>query len=221
MKKDKLTTSAPLTPLNGPALIGSLVGSSLRGVTTTENVPVVPLRRKRILFVGWGRTGKDEGAQYCEAHLGLRYGGSTSWAAKEDIAKAMGVHPMTAWEQRHNNRQFWKDHCDWLRRDDPCLLIRRALATGDVIAGIRDRVELFAVMNERLFDVVYWVNRPDAPEDFTVTFTQEDVVSLGGRVLENNGTLREYHRLVLKEILETLGEPLRLSSYALELANEL
>jgi len=176
--------------------------------------------RKRILFVGWGRTGKDEGAQYCEAHLGLRYGGSTSWAAKEDVAAALGVHPMTAWEQRHNNRQFWKDYCDWLRRDDPCLLIRRALATGDVVAGIRDRIEFLSAMKERLFDAVYWVNRPGTPEDFTVTFTQDDVLAAGGIILENSGTLREYHRLVLKEVRK-LGEPLGLSSYALDLVGEI
>lgn len=192
-------------------------GCDSHGVLTTDNctTPENTRRRARVLFVGWGRAGKDEAAQFAEKHLGLRYGGSTSWAAKEDVAKALGVHPQIAYDQRHQNRQFWKEYCDWLRRDDPALLVKRCLNDGDITAGCRDKVELYAAAP--LFDLIVWVNRPGTPEDFTVTFTVEDVLALGGIVINNNGTLEDYHTRIIHFFRDDMHEPVRLSNYAQEL----
>ena len=223
------TSDLPKTP-SGPAANGSPAGSSSQGKTNEvefqgeihfrSDVPPLKRTSKRVLFVGWGRSGKDEAAQFAERHLGLRYGGSTSWAAKELVALLLGVHPMSAWEQRHANRQTWKDYLDVLRENDPTLLIRRALDTGDITSGIRDKVELEAAVNEGLFDRIVWVERTGTPKDPTVTFSGEDVVRLGGTVIENFGTLRDYHRKLVAFFRE-MDERLRMSCYAIELDGEL
>lgn len=192
-------------------------GSDSQNVITTESqtIPENTPYRVKVLFVGWGRAGKDEAAQFAERHLGLRYGGSTSWAAKEDVAKALGVHPQIAYDQRHQNRQFWKDHCDWLRRDDPALLVKRCLNDGEITAGCRDKVELYAVAP--LFDLIVWVDRPGTPEDFTVTFTVDDVIDLGGIVLNNDGTKEDWHTRIIHFFRDDLHQPVKLSAYAQEL----
>ena len=207
-------------PPTGPNPNGSESGSDcLLDLTTEESQPPrtsIQSNTPQVLFVGWGRAGKDEAAQFAEAHLGLRYGGSFSWHAKEHIAKLLGVHPMTAWEQRHKNRQFWKDECDKLRQEDQCYLARKVLKDGDIGAGLRDRVEFDAVVRERLFDRIVWVDRPGTPEDFTVTFTVADVIAAGGHVIKNDGTLMEYHRKLVHFFLR-IGANVRLSPYALSL----
>jgi len=173
-------------------------------------------RNKRVLFVGWGRAGKDEAAKFAESHLGLRYTGSTSWAAKESVASALGVHPQTAYDERHNNRQFWKDHCDWMRRGDPAFLVKLCLATGDICTGCRDKVEVLAAAP--LFDHVVWVDRPGVPEDFTVTFTREDILALpNGCAIHNDGTLEDYHAKLIWLFRDIFKIPVRLSGYAREL----
>lgn len=207
-----------MTP--GQNLNGSVNGSSsLLDLTTDASQPPQPNTKSntpRVLFVGWGRAGKDEAAQFAEAHLGLRYGGSFSWHAKEHIAKLLGIHPMTAWETRHKNRQFWKDECDKLRLEDQCFLARKVLADGDICAGLRDRVEFDSVVRERLFDRIVWIERPGTPEDFTVTFTVAEVIAAGGHVIKNEGTLEEYHRKLVNFFLR-IGANVRLSEYALSL----
>ena len=195
---------------------GSRSGSDSPSVITTENQITPASTPCRVLFVGWGRSGKDEAAQFAELHLGLRYAGSTSWAAKEEVAKALGVHPQIAYDNRHRNRQFWKDHCDWLRRDDPALLVKWALKTGEICTGCRDKVEIYAAAP--LFDHLVWVHRPGTPEDFTVTFTVHDVCRvLGGWYLANDGTLEEYHTRLIHLFRDDFKIPARLSGYAIEL----
>jgi hypothetical protein len=194
---------------------GSRSGSDSQSVITTASQTIPASTLAKVLFLGWGRSGKDEAAQFAELHLGLRYAGSTSWAAKEEVAKALGVHPQIAYDNRHKNRQFWKDHCDWLRRDDPSLLVKWALKTGEICTGCRDKVEVYAAAP--LFDHLVWVDREGTPEDFTVTFTVQDVLSLGGMVLTNDGSLEEYHTKLIHLFRDEFKMPVRLSGYAIEL----
>lgn len=199
-----------LATLARRVLVPDLGGDDLSAAKTTSLL--------KILFVGYGRSGKDEAAQFCESHLSMSYGGSTSWAAKEDVARELGVHPMTAWETRHKNREFWKSYCDYLRRDNPSLLIERSLSQGNVIAGIRDKVEFIDAVQKKLFDCIVWVERPGTPVDPTVTFTKEDVLAAGGVVLLNNGDLKEYHRKIVALLYRPEAEAnSHYSGYALSL----
>jgi hypothetical protein len=141
----------------------------------------------KIAIVGYGRHGKDTVGKIFSKITSLRYGGSTSWAALPYVADHLGIHPQLAWETRHDNRQFWKDYCDWLRRDDPCFLIRKVLFRGDMVVGIRDKVELEAMREQKLVDLIIWVdaNPRITTVDHTVTFGPGDC----DQMINNNGSV--------------------------------
>lgn len=151
----------------------------------------------RILVVGWGRSGKDEAARFMNDDLGVKYAGSTSWAALPLMAERLGTHPQLAWEHRHANRQFWKDSCDDFRKENPTLLMQRAFhATPDgrVVTGVRDRIELVVAKEKGLFRHIIWIDRPGVPVDPTVTFTAGDATDY----IKNDGDLRQFHRNVTR-----------------------
>ena len=145
----------------------------------------------KILFVGWGRAGKDEAAAYLAKITGLRYAGSFSWAALPYMAARLGIHPQLVWETRRQNRELWKSYCDELRRVDQTLLARMALQSGDICAGLRDQIELDAVYAANLFDQIVWVERTGIPKDPTVTFKSDDIAI--SHHIQNVGTLEEFH----------------------------
>lgn len=126
---------------------------------------------------------------YLAKITGLRYGGSFSWHAKAYMAGVLGVHEMQAWEERHQNREVWKRQLDHLRELDQCYLARLAVASGDIVAGLRDKVELEACRKEGLFDHIVWIERPGVPADPTVTYAPQDC----DEVILNLGTLEDYH----------------------------
>src|SRR6185369_2898341 len=120
----------------------------LRREIARKDITISGVAGPRICFVGWGRHGKDTAAFALHGKGPFHYYGSTSWAALPEVAEKLGIPEQIAWEQRHNNRQFWKDYCGWLRRDDPCYLIRKVLARGNICGGIRDLVEIQGAIKE-------------------------------------------------------------------------
>lgn len=148
----------------------------------------------KICIGGWGRSGKDEAARTLHGIGPFRFCGSTSWQALPFMAAKLGVPAQIAWDERHNNRQFWKDYCDWLRRDDPAFLIKLALEAGNIVSGIRDKVEIEAAIRENMFDAVLWISRPGIPEDPTFTWGPNDYPDC--HVLFNNGTLEQFQTAV-------------------------
>ena len=154
----------------------------------------------KILFVGYGRAGKDEAAAYVSKITGLRYAGSTSWAVLPYMAARLGLHPQVAWETRHAMRKQWYDYCNELRAPDATILARMVLQQGDITAGVRDVVEIKAIKAAGLFDKIVWIHRPGTPKDPTVTFHPDDC----DLVIENDSTLEEYHR-TLRRLCRSWG----------------
>lgn len=154
----------------------------------------------KLAIVGYGRHGKDEAGIYLGAHSRLRYAGSTSWAALPLMAQYLRVHPQVAWEQRHSNRQIWKDHCDELRRFNPTRLIDLALATGDIVTGIRGKPEILAA-KEHSVDHILWIDRPGFPVDPTVDFGPE----VADEIIVNDGTLEDFHKKLDQFAVAKLG----------------
>lgn len=131
---------------------------------------------KKLAIVGYGRHGKDFVGEIISKFTYLKYGGSCSWHALPYIAEELGIHPQIAWEQRHDHRNFWYEYCNYLRRDDPSFLIKKVLAAGDLVVGVRDKVELHDMQKHQLVLSTIWVDA--APRityvDPTVTFTKAD-----------------------------------------------
>lgn len=126
------------------------------------------------IWVGFGRSGKDFGAEHFARITQTVYGGSTSSAMAPFVAAALGVSTEEAFANRHQHRDFWRRFGDRLRKDDPAILGKLCLAVGDSIVGVRARVELDAIRSIPGMGPVIWVDRPGCPHDATVDFTAMD-----------------------------------------------
>jgi hypothetical protein len=106
--------------------------------------------------------------------------------AEEAYAKRHGGFGLTCEELRDK----WFRYLNEFRADDKTKLVRLVLEKSDFVCGIRSGVELQAAKDERLLDLVVWVDRPGVPVDPTVEFgkTEADVIIL------NDGTLVDYHK---------------------------
>lgn len=160
----------------------------------------------KIAIVGHGRHGKDLAAEILSQITYLRYGGSASWAALPFIANWLNIHPQMAWENRHKHRNYWYEACNFLRKDDPCFLIKRVLRDGDMVVGIRDKVEIQALKESKLVKEIIWVDASKrVPEkDPTVNFTAEDCTM----VLDNNSGIDSLY-LKVYCLAQHIGLPLR------------
>lgn len=173
--------------------------------------------KAKLLLVGWGRAGKDCAAEFMNDHLGLPYAGSTSWAALPLMATFLNVHPQTAWEHRHENRQLWKDTCDGFRaKEGPLFLVRRALESGQVVTGVRGKSEIVAARESGWFRHIVWIERPGLPLDETVGFGPGDCTDY----IRNDGSLRRFHRNLTTWAC-SVGLDNDLSPYAEELLGDL
>jgi hypothetical protein len=89
------------------------------------------------------------------------------------IAAERNVTPEHAWVRRHRERKFWYDWANEYRKDDPAKLAKKCLEHGDMVIGLRDKLELQACKDANLFDLIVWIHR-DVPKDPTVTFEAAD-----------------------------------------------
>lgn len=154
-----------------------------------------------VAFLGMGRAGKDTSAEYFCLTTGLTYAGSSSSMVLPIIADSIGVPPAQAWEERHQNRKFWIEWCHAFRHDDPALLVKMALGAGDVVVGVRGKIELHAVQQARLIDYSVWVDNPRAAVDPTVEFGEADC----DFSIPNHGAVTDLYRRidVLVKMLRT------------------
>ena len=143
-----------------------------------------------VLIVGHGRSGKDEAGMFLH-ELGIPYGGSCSWAALPLMAKALNLPEQIAWERRHQMRELWFYHCDRFRDEakDPLVLVRRALALGNVVTGCRNAKEIVLARDSGVFNHVLWIERPGIPVDPTVKFDS----SVATEIIRNVGSLADFH----------------------------
>jgi hypothetical protein len=171
---------------------------------TIAAVPGNRDRLPRLAFVGYGEAGKDEAANYISANTPLRHGGSTSvhllpyMVARrlgctverararldyEEIARAL-------YDRRHAARQEWYDEGNRIRAADPGVLVRAALAAGELLVGCRDVCEIVYARDHGLVDLTLWVANRRVPPDPTVMFGPE----VADLVIENHVDLASYHR---------------------------
>lgn len=143
---------------------------------------------KKILLVGYGRAGKDEGLNYLAALTRLRNAGCTSVYLAKYVARELGISESEAYQTRHQRRDEWYRIGNELRANDPGILLREALANGPLTGGVRDLEEIVEARRCNLVDLIVWVENVLVPTDNTVKFGPEhcDVI------VQNNGTLDEY-----------------------------
>lgn len=132
-----------------------------------------------LAFCGYGRAGKDIGAEWFRDHTDLVFLGGCSWTARQYMAQRLSadegrvITVEEVYERRHEDRWKWYTYMNEYRKDDPARLIRDCLSHSDIVCGVRDRMELITAKREGLLDLLIWVDR-DVPEDKTVTYTIDD-----------------------------------------------
>jgi hypothetical protein len=162
-----------------------------------------------IAFCGYGRAGKDTGAEWFRDHTDLVFAGGCSWTARIYMAKRLSedegrlITPDEAYTRRHEDRMKWYTYLNEYRKDDPARLIRDCLEHSDIICGVRDYAELIAAKAQGLLDLIIWVDR-DVPVDPTVTYSIDDC----DVIIRNHGDVQVYYQR-----LERLARLLDLEVY--------
>lgn len=146
-----------------------------------------------VAFCGWGRAGKDTAGRYLGRVSPLRYTGSTSWYAKDHMARVLGVCEQEAWEDRHLHRQRWFDELNLLRDGDPLYFVKRILVAGEIVTGLRDGREIHAARGAGLISHFVWIDKPGVPNCGTVSYGPDDC----DLVIVNGGTIDDFHGKLL------------------------
>lgn len=145
-------------------------------------------------FCGHSRAGKDTAALYVSEISQLTYPGSSSSYILPLLAHAVGVSPEQAMQERHNHSDFWLHFCNEFRRNDPTRLVRRSLAHGDMVTGIRSDVELLECKKLGVLDVTVWIENPRVQVDPTVEYSRQDC----DLVIDNCGLKEELFGKLLR-----------------------
>ncbi len=147
-----------------------------------------------VAFCGWGRCGKDTAGEFLGTVTPLKYSGSLSWTMIGIMADRLKVCPQVAWERRHENRKIWYDTCNEFRAHDPARIIRNSLNNGEIVCGIRDKLELRTAIQEGLLTHVVWIDRDGIPRDTTVTYESGDC----NHILGNHGTIEDFQQTLIR-----------------------
>lgn len=142
----------------------------------------------KIAIYGPSGAGKDATALWLSRNSILLYRYPTSRIIVPKAARMLQMTDEEAYRRRHEFRHLFRHLGDEMRRDDPAHLARECLKGGDILVGVRARVEAEAVRAEGLVDLSIFIRR-DVPPDPTLEFDS----SLCDLVIENDGTLDDLH----------------------------
>jgi hypothetical protein len=119
-------------------------------------------------IMGPGRSGKDEAAEWLAANTTLTYAGTTSVAISREVARRERIGFAEAHAQRHERRGYWRALGDEMRAHNASALAEEMLKDSTLLVGVRARIEMQAIIEKRLCDLVIWVDRPGIPHDPTL-----------------------------------------------------
>lgn len=152
----------------------------------------------KILLVGHGRAGKDEAGLYLEKITNLTFAGTTSAYLCKHVARILRVSEEEAYRDRHKKRMLWRIIGDFIRRDDPLVLVKDAFAHGEISGGVRGYPEIVAA--KEYVDWIIWIDNNRVPKDPTVEFSSREA----DIIIENHWSLEEYHER-LKRFAKKIG----------------
>lgn len=158
----------------------------------------------KLLILGPKHSGKDETANIVDSWTPLIYKGSTSAVIAPWAAEELGVSEAEAWATKEAHRALWYNVGNDLRRvHGPLFLVTTLLSAGaTIIAGLRGKEELHLCASQRLFDMVFWIDRKGC-DDATLEFTEADTIEAFGAEgipvirVDNNGTPADLRDRVL------------------------
>lgn len=155
-------------------------------------------------MVGNRGAGKDTACLHLAAVTRLRFVGTTSLFLARRVAARLGVTSEEAYRSRHRDRNLWHRVGNEVRRADPAVLVREALAEAEITGGIRAAEELAACRREGLVDLVVWIANEKTPRDSTMGFGEREC----DVTVPNHWTLEEFHAR-LTRLARFAGLPMR------------
>lgn len=156
----------------------------------------------KVLVVGNARHGKDTVCEILRDEFGLTFISSSLFCAeivcRPYMKEVFGKEYETieaCFEDRVNYRAGWYTAIQDFNRPDKARLAKMMLEKCQVYSGMRDWRELNACKNERVFDVIVWVDRsmvlpPEDAGSMTIKQWMSDFT------IDNNGTLEDLRRNV-------------------------
>lgn len=156
------------------------------------------IEKMKLLIIGSGGHGKDEFAQT----LGVDHK-SSSEAALDlfmwDLLKEEYHNKEECYSDRRNRRELWYNHIVKYNTPDKSRLAREISLRWGSYIGMRDLEEF--ENSKTLFDLVIYVDASERvkPIDPTMKIPK----SMADIVIENNGTIKEFHEKIdrIKEVL--------------------
>lgn len=157
---------------------------------------------RKFLVIGHARHGKDTFAEILEEVFGLTFKSSSQSAADifiyNELKDKYGYkNPIECFEDRVNHRAEWKEMiCDY-NSPDKAKLAKAILENSDCYVGMRDKEEIEECLRQNLFDVIIWVDASERlpledPSSFNIDKSDADFI------VDNNGTLEEFRRKVIR-----------------------
>lgn len=166
----------------------------------------------KLLILGHARHGKDTFAEILNEEFGLKFESSSKAAADifiYDVLKDKYGYktPEECFEDRVNHRGEWHELiCDY-NIDDKAKLAKSILERADCYVGMRSRYEIEECLNQKLFDLIIWVDASDrlpleSSDSFNIDISNADVI------IPNNGTYEEFRDKVIRfgKILDKIGK---------------
>ena len=158
--------------------------------------------KTKLLVVGHMRHGKDSMAEILRDEIGLRFMSSSQAAADIFIYDALKEKygyktPEECFEDRVNHRPEWYQMiCDY-NKDDRTKLAKGILKLTDCYVGMRDRDEIEACVENKVFDLIVWVDASERlPEEDKSSFNIDK--SCADIIIDNNGTFEEFKKRVIR-----------------------
>lgn len=156
----------------------------------------------KLLIVGSARHGKDSMAEILQEHFDLKFKSSSEAAAEifiyDELKDKYGYKtPFECFEDRVNHRSEWYELICGYNSVDKAKLAKGILEYADCYVGMRDSDEIKECINQKLFDLIIWVDASDRlpPEDassFNITKSDADII------IENNDSFEEFKDRVIR-----------------------
>jgi hypothetical protein len=127
---------------------------------------------------GHGNCGKDTVCEWLAKNTSLRYTGSTSRHAVQEVfdhMKTIGIEYADieeCYRDRSAHRQIWADVLSEINAHDKTTLYRRCLKDQDILNGVRNKDELMACKAAGMIDLIIWIDR-DVSNDPTQGYGSE------------------------------------------------
>jgi len=156
----------------------------------------------KLLIIGHARHGKDTCAEIMRDNFGITFISSSEAASKififDTLKKKYNYkNPHECFVDRINHRTEWYNLiCDY-NKYNKTKLAENILLTSDCYVGMRNKDELDMCIKKDIFDLIIWV---DASKRLPLeNFDSINIESYyADFVIENNNSLKEFHKKILK-----------------------